>query len=133
VKACPAATPPPRPRSPPRADTCEEPGTERLGILVDLRHAASGDIHAGVREPWVITGDEGVVTLTFEGPAPNREELAALDRVLPALMAKGPFREIIIDLSALPQDIPPEVVRQVDLLIDQAMSQGITAGIRAPS
>jgi hypothetical protein len=98
-----------------------------------LRHDASGDIHAGVREPWVITGDEGVVTLTFEGPAPNREELAALDRVLPSLMAKGPFREIVIDMSALPQDIPPEVVRQVDLLIDEAMARGITAGVRAPS
>jgi hypothetical protein len=100
---------------------------------VDLRNVATGAIHGGVREPWVITGDEGVVTLTFEGPAPNQEELAALDRVLPALMAKGPFREIIIDMSALPEEIPPEIVRQVDLLIDEAMSQGITAGIRAPS
>jgi hypothetical protein len=98
---------------------------------VDLRRAGTDAIHAGVREPWVITGDEGVVTLTFEGPAPNQEELAALDRVLPALMAKGPFREIVIDMSALPEEIPPEVVRQVDLLVDEAMSQGITAGIRA--
>ncbi len=86
-----------------------------------------------MREAWVITEDEGVVTLTFQGPTPNLEELSALDRVVPTLMAKGPFREIVIDLSALPQEIPPDVIREVDRLIDEAMSQGITAGIRAPS